>query len=78
MRAIENAITSADHQNYLQLAIIVMDTLKTNAERSRIIQEIFDNIQQDFSHGLDSSYPRHKGKYYINSMKPIDQAGSDE
>jgi hypothetical protein len=73
MRAIENAILSADHQNYHQLAIIVMDTLKTNSERSRIIQEIFDNIQRDFSHGLDSSSPRHEGKYYIDSVTATDK-----
>lgn len=68
MEAIENAIASADHSNYLQLAAIIIDTLKTNAERSRIIQEISHNVQKDFQHGIDSRYPKHEGKYYINSI----------
>jgi hypothetical protein len=68
MESIEKAIGSADRKNYRELTIIIIDTLKTNAERSRVLREIFDNVTIDFQHGLDSKYPAHEGKYYINSI----------
>lgn len=66
--SIEQAIKSADAENYLQLTTIVFDILKTNAERSRVILEIFENVQKDFMHAQDAKFPAHEGKYYINSL----------
>src|SRR5689334_13220601 len=68
INSIEQAIKSANGENYLQLATIVVDILETNAERSRVIQEIFENIQKDLLHARDAKFPAHEGKYYINSL----------
>ena len=68
IQGMEQAIRSADAENYLQLASIVVDVLKTNADRSRVIREMFENIQKDFLHAHDSNFPAHKCKYYITSL----------
>lgn len=68
MGSIEQAIVSADRENYHELTLIVIDILETNAERSRIIQELLGNVRMDYWHGVDSKYPAHAGKFYIGSV----------
>jgi hypothetical protein len=51
IESIEQAIRSADHENYFTLTITMIDTLKSNAERSRVVKEIFENVRMDF--GMD-------------------------
>jgi len=65
---IEQAIATVDRENYFSLTMIIIDILEKNAERSRVMREIFENVRKDFLHGLDSSNPAHEGKYYINPV----------
>jgi len=68
IESVENAIVSADHENYFALTMMMINTLIEYAERSKAVQEILDNVRMDFWHGLDSRYPAHIGKYYISSV----------
>jgi hypothetical protein len=68
MECVETTIGSANRQNFFALAMMMIDTLKEHAEKSKAVQEIFDNVRMDFWHGIDPKYPAHQGKYYISSV----------
>lgn len=68
MESVETTIVTANSQNFFALTMMMIDTLKEHAEKSAVVQEIFDNARMDFWHGVDERYPAHKGKYYISSV----------
>jgi hypothetical protein len=65
---VEQAITDATPEDVYDLTIRIVNMLKAHAEHSEVVMEIFNNVRMDFWHGLDARYPKHKGKYYIDSV----------
>lgn len=68
MESVETTIVTANSKNFFALTMMMIDTLKEHAEKSKAVQEIFENVRKDFWHGIDSKYPAHQGKYYISSV----------
>jgi hypothetical protein len=68
MESVETTIVSANSKNFFALTMMLIDALKEHAEKSKAVQEIFENVRMDFWHGLDPKHPAHQGKYYINSV----------
>ena len=68
MESVETTIVTANSQDFLSLTMMMIDTLKEHAEKSAVVQEIFENVRMDFWHGIDSKYPAHQGKYYLSSI----------
>lgn len=73
MENVQTTIVSANHQNFFALTMMMIDSLKEYAEKSKAVQEIFDNVRKDFWHGIDPKYPAHQGKYYISSVSDDDE-----
>ncbi|SKC47383.1 hypothetical protein [Ohtaekwangia koreensis] len=65
---VEQAITDATPEDFFDYTMRVINMLKTHAEHSEVVMEIFNNVRMDFWHGSDPAYPKHEGKYYINSV----------
>jgi hypothetical protein len=68
MESVEVAMVSANSKNFFALTMMMMDALKEHAERSKDVEEIFENVRMDFWHGIDPRRPVHQGRYYINSV----------
>jgi hypothetical protein len=71
VEAVEQAIVALDDdpESLREATFTVMKTLKEHAEKSDLVKEIFDNITLDLFHGFKpNTFPRHEGKFYINSI----------
>lgn len=52
-----------------QVTLSVIDMLKTHAENSELVNEIFENVRRDVWHQLKpDQVAKHEGRYYINSV----------
>ena len=66
---IEHAITSKEGSDPFQMTIGVIEILKLHGKKSELVQEVFENVRQDFWHGITpDQVERHPGKYYIDSV----------
>ena len=66
---LECAITSKEGGDPFQMTLDIIETLKIHGEKSELVQEVFENVQQDFWHGLSpEEIQKHPGKYYIDSV----------
>jgi hypothetical protein len=70
--ALEQAITSIapeKAEDVFEITVHILQMLKSHAEKSKLISEIYENVRNDFWHILKpSKIPKHKGKYYIDSV----------
>jgi len=48
MESVETTIISANSKNFFSLTMMLIDALKEHAEKSKAVQEIFDNVRMDF------------------------------
>jgi hypothetical protein len=55
-------------KDHFSIVLRIVEKLSKHKSDSPFMKELFENIQQDFLHGLNEKVPRHKGKYYINSV----------
>ena len=67
---VEQAIVANENpKDPFEITLIIVEMLKEHAEKSSLVQEIFENTKLDFYHGLNPEvYPKHEGKYYIDSV----------
>ncbi|MFZ6009514.1 MAG: hypothetical protein ACOYXT_04135 [Bacteroidota bacterium] len=66
---VESAITSKDNHDPFKITMDVIEMLKLHAEKSDLVQEVFENVRQDFWHGVSpEEVKKHPGKYYIDSI----------
>jgi hypothetical protein len=66
---VERAITSKEGGDPFEITLDVIQMLKAHGEKSELVQQVFENVQQDFWHALSpEQVERHPGKYYIDSV----------
>ena len=49
---LEDALVNTEKENSLEIAVHILDTLKSHAAKSAIANQILNNISQDYWHAL--------------------------
>jgi hypothetical protein len=58
-----------DLDDLFHITLEVIDILKVYGQKSKLANEIFENVRRDFWHQLKpEQYSRHEGRYYIDSV----------
>lgn len=66
---VEHAIVSRKSGDPFETTLHVIEMLKSHGEKSKLVQEVFENVRQDFWHAITpDQICRHPGKYYLNSI----------
>lgn len=66
---VEQAIVSREVNDPFQITMSVIEMLKYHAEKSELVNEVYENVKRDFWHALKpDQISKHEGKYYINCV----------
>ena len=65
---VEQAIVSREVNDPFQITMSVIEMLKCHAEKSELVNEVYENVKRDFWHALKpDQISKHEGQYYISS-----------
>ncbi len=60
-------ISQTKPEDHFNAVIIVIEKLMKYKTASSFMNELAENVKQDFWHGVNEDLPPHKGEFYINS-----------
>jgi hypothetical protein len=61
-------IVTTDPADHFGAVVAIVENLMKHKTVSPFMDELAENVKQDFWHGVNEDLPRHEGEFYINSV----------